>query len=61
MSCSRAWAGVFVSAVRVVSTTELVRVHAKGGGKTGIGVVASRSQIGGRRRKRRRAGAGEWG
>jgi hypothetical protein len=33
MSCSWAWAGVFVSAVRVVSTTELVRVHAKGGGE----------------------------
>jgi len=34
MSCSRAWAGVLVSAVGVVSTTELVGVHAKGeGGK----------------------------
>ena len=31
MSCSRARTGVLVSAVWVVSTTELVGVHAKGG------------------------------
>ncbi|KAF9783790.1 hypothetical protein BJ322DRAFT_880274 [Thelephora terrestris] len=33
MSCSRAWAGVLASAVWVVSTTELVGVHAKEGGE----------------------------
>lgn len=33
MSCSRAWAGVLASAVWVVSTTELVGVHAKGRGR----------------------------
>lgn len=33
MFCKRACAGVLVSAVRVMSTPELVGVHAKGGGK----------------------------
>lgn len=41
MSCSRAWTGVLVSAVRVVSTTELVGVHAKGKGKEGLDLSLS--------------------
>jgi hypothetical protein len=60
MSCSRAWAGVLASAVWVVSTTELVGVHAKGGGKI-FGFVEGCSQTRRGWRWRRRANAGEWG
>ena len=47
MSCSRARAGVLVSAVWVVSTTELVGVHAKGEGGEIVGFVGR----GGERRR----------
>ena len=61
MACSRAWAGVLASAVRVVSTTELVGVHAKEGGKRAFGFVARRGQTRRRWRWKRRANAGDWG
>ena len=60
MFCKRACAGVLVSAVWVVSTPELVGVHAKGGGKRFRVCRGTQSGRQTMRRKRKEV-AGEWG